>query len=162
MTHRRDRTLLTSGLARVEGEGAMYVRVNGDRVEEVRLEIYEPPRFFEAFLRGRSYTEPPRHHRPRLRHLPRRLPDECLPGNRRCLRAHVDGAIADLRRLLYCGEWIGSHALHIYMLHGLTSLGTRAWSRWRRSTGRSWSAASPCEAPGTRSWKYSAGAPSTR
>ena len=51
MTHRRDRTLLTSGLARVEGEGAMYVRVNGDRVEEVRLDIYEPPRFFEAFLR---------------------------------------------------------------------------------------------------------------
>ena len=31
MTHRRDRTLATSGLARVEGEGAMHVRVPGPR-----------------------------------------------------------------------------------------------------------------------------------
>jgi len=54
MTHKRDRTLFTSGLARVEGEGAMYVRVSGGHVDEVRLDIYEPPRFFEAFLRGGS------------------------------------------------------------------------------------------------------------
>ena len=59
MTHQRDRTLTASGLARVEGEGAMHVRVRGSQVDEVRLDIYEPPRFFEAFLRGRSYTEPP-------------------------------------------------------------------------------------------------------
>ena len=50
MTHKRDRTLFTSGLARVEGEGAMYVRVSGGLVDEVQLNIYEPPRFFEAFL----------------------------------------------------------------------------------------------------------------
>ena len=59
MTHRSDRTLSATGLARVEGEGAMYVRVSSGQVEEVRLDIYEPPRFFEAFLAGRSYTEPP-------------------------------------------------------------------------------------------------------
>ena len=59
MTHRTDRTLVTTGLARVEGEGSMYVRVGDGQVEEVRLDIYEPPRFFEAFLRGRAYTEPP-------------------------------------------------------------------------------------------------------
>ena len=35
----------------------------------------------------------------------------------------MDGALADLRRLLYCGEWIGSHALHIYMLHAPDFLG---------------------------------------
>ena len=28
-----------------------------------------------------------------------------------------------LRRLLYCGEWIESHALHVYMLHAPDFLG---------------------------------------
>ncbi len=59
MTHRHDRTLAATGLARVEGEGSLHVRVLGDQVDEVRLDIYEPPRFFEAFLRGRGYREPP-------------------------------------------------------------------------------------------------------
>src|SRR5690348_13278759 len=59
MTHRYDRTLTAAAIARVEGEGALHVRVVDGDVREVRLEIFEPPRFFEAFLRGRSYTEPP-------------------------------------------------------------------------------------------------------
>src|SRR5271168_5047586 len=59
MTHKNDRVLSVKELARVEGEGALYLRASGDRVEEARLDIYEPPRFFEAFLRGRAYTEPP-------------------------------------------------------------------------------------------------------
>jgi len=59
MTHKHDRVLSVKELARVEGEGALYLRARGNRVEEARLEIYEPPRFFEAFLRGRAYTEPP-------------------------------------------------------------------------------------------------------
>ncbi len=58
MTHRHDRTLAATGLAH-EGEGSLHVRVLGDQVDEVRLDIYEPPRFFEAFLRGRGYREPP-------------------------------------------------------------------------------------------------------
>ena len=58
MTH-RSRSLSVAALARVEGEGAMRVTVDGDRVSAVELNIYEPPRFFEAFLRGRGHTEPP-------------------------------------------------------------------------------------------------------
>ena len=45
-------------------------------VEDVQLRIYEPPRFFEAFLRGRALHRAARHHRAHLRHLPGRLPDE--------------------------------------------------------------------------------------
>ena len=56
---RRTRTLRTDALARVEGEGAMYVRIADGEVADLKLRIYEPPRFFEAFLRGRRYTEPP-------------------------------------------------------------------------------------------------------
>jgi sulfhydrogenase subunit alpha len=59
MTHKNDRVLSVKELDRVEGEGALYLRASGNRVEEARLDIYEPPRFFEAFLRGRAYTEPP-------------------------------------------------------------------------------------------------------
>ena len=58
MSH-RSRQLIVRGLARVEGEGALRVTVRDGQVERAELNIYEPPRFFEAFLRGRSYTEPP-------------------------------------------------------------------------------------------------------
>ena len=58
MTH-QVRDLTVEGLSRVEGEGAMHVVVTDGKVTDVRLRIYEPPRFFEAFLRGRAYTEPP-------------------------------------------------------------------------------------------------------
>ena len=59
MTERRTKTIKTDYLARVEGEGAMLVKVKDGRVDEVKLNIYEPPRFFEAFLRGRAFTEAP-------------------------------------------------------------------------------------------------------
>jgi len=123
MTHRHDRALKVAALARVEGEGAMHVRVEHGNVVDVRLEIYEPPRFFEAFLRGRSYTEPP--------DITARICGICpvayqLSACRAIENAcgvEIGGPIADLRRLLYCGEWISSHALHIYLLHAPDFLG---------------------------------------
>ncbi|WP_030172082.1 Ni/Fe hydrogenase subunit alpha [Spirillospora albida] len=123
MTHRHDRTLKVGELARVEGEGALYVRVRGGDVAEVRLDIYEPPRFFEAFLRGRAHTEPP--------DITARIcgicpvayqTSACLAIEEAC-GATVDGPLRDLRRLLYCGEWIESHALHVYLLHAPDFLG---------------------------------------
>jgi sulfhydrogenase subunit alpha len=122
MTH-RDRTLAAKAIARVEGEGAMYVRVSDGRVEEVRLDIYEPPRFFEAFLAGRAYTEPP--------DITARICGICPVAYQTSACQAIEAAcgislpahLADLRRLLYCGEWISSHALHIYMLHAPDFLG---------------------------------------
>ncbi len=52
-TGAKTREIRTDYLARVEGEGAMKVTVRGDRVEDVEFRIFEPPRFFEALLRGR-------------------------------------------------------------------------------------------------------------
>jgi sulfhydrogenase subunit alpha len=49
----RSRTIRVDTLARVEGEGALLIKMHGDQVTDVKLRIYEPPRFFEAFLRGR-------------------------------------------------------------------------------------------------------------
>ena len=78
----RTTTIKVGALARVEGEGALHVRVREGRVEDVRLEIYEPPRFFEAFLRGRPLADAPGHHLADLRDLPDRLPAERLRGDR--------------------------------------------------------------------------------
>ncbi len=123
MTHRSSRQLRVSGLARVEGEGALSVIVRDGRVERADLRIYEPPRFFEALLRGRAMTEPP--------DITARICGICpVAYQMSACRAiedacgvMVDGPIADLRRLLYCGEWISSHALHIYLLHAPDFLG---------------------------------------
>jgi sulfhydrogenase subunit alpha len=126
MTHKNHRVLSVTELARVEGEGALYIRATGTEVTEARLDIYEPPRFFEAFLRGRGYTEPP--------DITARIcgicpvayqMSACLAIEDACGVA-VEGPIADLRRLLYCGEWIESHALHIYLLHAPDFLGYRS------------------------------------
>jgi sulfhydrogenase subunit alpha len=123
MTHRGDRTLLTAGLARVEGEGAMYVRVGDGQVEEVRLDIYEPPRFFEAFLVGRGYTEPPDITARVCGICPVAYQTSACQAIEAACGVTVTGPLADLRRLLYCGEWISSHALHVYLLHAPDFLG---------------------------------------
>ncbi|MFI0411785.1 Ni/Fe hydrogenase subunit alpha [Actinomadura sp. 3N508] len=123
MTHRNDRTLKVGALARVEGEGAMYVRVRGTDVEEVRLDIYEPPRFFEAFLRGRAHTEPPDITARICGICPVAYQMSACQAIEAACRVTVDGVLRDLRRLLYCGEWIESHALHIYLLHAPDFLG---------------------------------------
>ena len=41
----------------VEGEGSLYIKFNQDSVAEVKLKIFEPPRFFETLLRGRRFDE---------------------------------------------------------------------------------------------------------
>jgi len=118
------RTIRTDYLARVEGEGAMYIKLEGSEVREVKLRIYEPPRFFEAFLRGRAFTEAP--------DITARICGICpVAYQMSAVRAMEDacgvgidqGPIRDLRRLIYCGEWIESHSLHIYMLHAPDFLG---------------------------------------
>ena len=122
MTHRTV-NLNVPTLTRVEGEGAMHVVVRDGTVDDVRLEIYEPPRFFESFLRGRRYTEPV--------DITARICGIC-PVAYQMSAAHAieqiagvrpGGAIRELRRLIYCGEWIESHVLHIGFLHAPDFLG---------------------------------------
>ncbi|MFE3493115.1 Ni/Fe hydrogenase subunit alpha [Streptomyces sp. NPDC059169] len=116
-------TLHVPALARVEGEAALHLVVEGDTVIRAQLKIYEPPRFFEAFLRGRTHGEPP--------DLTSRICGICpvayqLSACRAVEDACgtvVDGQLAALRRLLYCGEWIESQTLHIHLLHAPDFLG---------------------------------------
>jgi coenzyme F420-reducing hydrogenase alpha subunit len=117
------RIIKVEQLARVEGEGAMSVRLRDGKVEDVQLRIYEPPRFFEAFLRGRRMEE--------AADITARICGIC-PVAYQMSACHavedacgvrLDGPLRELRRLLYCGEWIESHALHVYMLHAPDFLG---------------------------------------
>ena len=122
MTH-QIRDLTVEGLARVEGEGAMHVVITDGEVTDVRLRIYEPPRFFEAFLRGRAYTEPPDITARICGICPVAYQTSSCEAIEQVCGAVLDEPLRALRRLLYCGEWIESHVLHIYFLHAPDFLG---------------------------------------
>jgi len=125
MTHGEgwSRTLSVEALARVEGEGAMTVRVHDGRVTDVQLRIYEPPRFFEALLRGRAWTEPPDITARICGICPIAYQTSACQALEDACGATIDEPLQDLRRLLYCGEWISSHVLHVYLLHAPDFLG---------------------------------------
>lgn len=111
------RIVNTGALARVEGEGAMRVEIVGDELAAVHLDIYEPPRFFEALLRGRSYAEPPDITARICGICPVAYQLSASAAIEDALDLAVDGQLRNLRHLLYCGEWIESHTLHIHLLH---------------------------------------------
>jgi sulfhydrogenase subunit alpha len=119
----RRRTIKTDYLARVEGEGAMSVRLVDGQVEDVELRIFEPPRFFEALLRGRSFREAPDITARICGICPVAYQTSAVNAIENACGAAIPEPIRLLRRLLYCGEWIESHALHVYMLHAPDFLG---------------------------------------
>jgi coenzyme F420-reducing hydrogenase alpha subunit len=119
----KTRRLDVDVLARIEGEAGVVIRLAGKSAEEVQLRIFEPPRLFEALLRGRSRIEVP--------DITSRICGIC-PVAYQMSSCHaiedaagvrVEGALRELRRLLYCGEWIESHALHVFLLHAPDFLG---------------------------------------
>jgi sulfhydrogenase subunit alpha len=117
------KTIKVDYLARVEGEGAIQVKFRGDRVEDVKLKIFEPPRMFEAFLRGRHSFEAPDITARICGICPVAYQMSAVHAIERALEVKIDPAVRLLRRLFYCGEWIESHALHVYMLHAPDFLG---------------------------------------
>ncbi len=110
-------------LARVEGRGALHLTVDDGRVTDLRLEIYEPPRFFEGFLRGRGAAE--------LSDLVARICGICPVAYQMCALQAVERAfevtlhpeLRALRRLYACGEWLESHLLHLLFLAAPDYLG---------------------------------------
>jgi coenzyme F420-reducing hydrogenase alpha subunit len=104
-------------LTRVEGEGALNIRLRGTHIEQVELNIYEPPRFFEALLQGRPIED--------VADITSRICGICpiayqvtaVQALESILGIRIPEPIAALRRLVYCAEWIESHVLHIHLLH---------------------------------------------
>jgi coenzyme F420-reducing hydrogenase alpha subunit len=118
-----NRTIDVDALTRVEGEGALNLKIKDRKVTDVKLRIYEPPRFFEAFLRGRHFTEAPDITARICGICPIAYQMSAVHAMENACDVQVTGSLRELRRLIYCGEWIESHALHIYMLHAPDFLG---------------------------------------
>lgn len=105
-------------LARVEGEGGFTVRIEDGRITGLEVRIFEAPRFFESFLVGRPFED--------VVDFTARICGICPVAYQmtsahaieRIFGAELPRPVRQLRRLMYCGEWIESHALHVYLLHG--------------------------------------------
>ncbi|MFF3688047.1 Ni/Fe hydrogenase subunit alpha [Streptomyces sp. NPDC002187] len=123
MTHRGSRVLHIGSLSRVEGEGSLHLRLDDGEITEARLNIYEPPRFFEAFLRGRGHAEPPDITSRVCGICPVAYQMSACAAIENACGITVDPGVAQLRRLLYCGEWIESQTLHVHLLHAPDFLG---------------------------------------
>lgn len=117
------RLIKVDALARVEGEGSLRVRIKDGRVRDLQFGIFEPPRYFEALLIGRDYSEAP--------DITARICGICpvayelgaIQAMEDAFGLAVPRPVRDLRRLIYCGEWIESHGLHVYLLHAPDFLG---------------------------------------
>jgi sulfhydrogenase subunit alpha len=119
----KNRVIKVDQLARVEGEGAVFIKISDGKIADVKLKIYEPPRFFEAFLRGREFSEAPDITARICGICPIAYQMSAVHAIEDAFGVTVDGQLRELRRLIYCGEWIESHVLHIYMLHAPDFLG---------------------------------------
>jgi sulfhydrogenase subunit alpha len=121
--HASDLRFQVQNLTRVEGEGSLHLLVRDGQVAEARLQIFEAPRYFEALVVGRTPNE--------VLDIVSRICGIC-PVAYQMSAVHafedlfgvaVEPATRALRRLLYCAEWMESHALHIYLLHAPDFLG---------------------------------------
>lgn len=117
------KTIKVDYLARVEGEGALDLHIEGGTVKTANLRIFEPPRFYEAFLQGRSHIELPDIVARICGICPVAYQMSSVQAVENAFGVKVEGQLRALRRLLYCGEWIESHALHVVMLHAPDFLG---------------------------------------
>ncbi len=118
-----EKIIRVSAMARVEGEGALTIRLRDGRVDDVQLRIFEAPRFFEAFLRGRDIAEVPDITARICGICPVAYQMSSCHALESLLGLSLPAPLRALRRLLYCGEWIESHVLHVMFLHAPDFLG---------------------------------------
>ena len=110
-------------LTRVEGEGSLHLTIDGEGAVTAQLRIFEAPRYFERIVVGRHPDE--------VLDIVARICGICpvayqmsaVHAFESLFGVEIDPNVRLLRRLLYCGEWIESHALHVFMLHAPDFLG---------------------------------------
>lgn len=111
------RTISVPYLARVPGEGALTLILRQGAPAEARIDIFEPPRFVEGILRGRDPLDAP--------DVTARICGICPFAHALAAALALERAggvdpgpeVRSLRRLLHCGSWLASHALHVFAMH---------------------------------------------
>ncbi|MEM4180546.1 MAG: Ni/Fe hydrogenase subunit alpha [Nitrososphaerota archaeon] len=119
----REKEYRVDYLARVEGEGALYIKLRGGKVVDAKFKVFEPPRLFEAFLVGRMYYDVPDITARICGICPVAYQMSSVHALEKAFGVEIDPQIRLLRRLIYCGEWIESHILHAFLLHAPDFLG---------------------------------------
>jgi coenzyme F420-reducing hydrogenase alpha subunit len=123
MMTERSVSIHVPAMTRVEGEGSLRLRIEDDRIEEIALDIFEPPRYFEKFLEGRRYHE--------VIDMVARICGICPIAYQMSAAQALENVFgvqpsqwaSDMRRVFYCGEWLQSHALHVHLLAAPDFLG---------------------------------------
>jgi sulfhydrogenase subunit alpha len=103
-------------MARVEGHGNIVLNMKDGTIEDLRLDIVESPRFFEAFVVGRHYRDVP--------HVTSRICGICSVGHtmasvravENALGMEVSENVKKIRKLLHDAAFLQSHVLHAYFL----------------------------------------------
>ena len=96
-----NRSIKVDYIARVEGEGALTVKTKDGQVSDVKFRIFEPPRFFEAFLRGRKFSEAPDITARICGICPVAYQMSSVHAMESLFRVKAEGQLRELRRLLY-------------------------------------------------------------
>jgi len=123
MTEQRSIRIHVPVLARVEGEGALHLTISNNRIEELNLKIYEPPRLFEKLLEGREYHEVPDMVARICGICPVAYQMSAVNALEQIFGLKASPWVQTMRRVFYCGEWLQSHALHIHLLAAPDFLG---------------------------------------
>ncbi len=110
-------------LTRVEGEGALEIDVADGAIQHLALRIYEPPRLFEKFVEGYECNQ--------VIDMVARICGICPVAYQMSAVQAFEGLfdfqppewLQEMRRAMYCGEWLQSHSLHIHLLAAPDFLG---------------------------------------
>jgi coenzyme F420-reducing hydrogenase alpha subunit len=123
MSNLRNGEIHVPVLARVEGEGALDIRIRDGQIDRLHLRIFELPRLFEKLLEGRSAQD--------VIDSVARICGICPVAYQITAVAAIESVfnftqtpwVQAMRRVMYCGEWIQSHSLHIHLLAAPDFLG---------------------------------------
>lgn len=112
----KDVNIYVHHIARLEGHGNIVVDVKNGELKEVKLEVVESPRFFEAMLVGRRFPE--------AVHITSRICGICSISHTSASLRAIEDALGIkpswqtdiMRRILMEAEMVDSHALHSFFL----------------------------------------------